>query len=667
MLNEVNILNLDDFKALRDKLAEREKNIKQNATVDKKFSIKDTNVSEISHKLVSGYKKVVEISKKIISDFRKIDFRNIDIKKIDPRRIPWGAIISSIKDGSFRGKLIGALQRIGFKSWKSKNSIIAYVIVLLLTIVGIAGFVQSEQSKMSIAQNTAEKYYYKGDFETAIAEYEKLYKKNTTSPWWKIKIAEIYSVKGEFNTSKSYLEAVKLTNPKQADVLNYIVFTELMNKDYSLALKDGEDALKLYPEDKQLIKTMFTVYMFNSQSDAAKALILSYPVDNTSAYDLAEYARMLITVNEWDMGFKNLKAAFDISKEEYKIYDVLAQISSFDLDNVLEKISALAEKNPKDICYKMWLAKVYSTSATTADSANNILQEFDRNKNDVGTIEIKLIKAAVLQNLNKSDDADALIAEVIKDNPHNYSILHTAAWYYLNKGKTEQALKYCTQSILENKEYPDNYSYLMPKILEQEGKIKESEPYLRTALSKEPYNYNILLNIANLYLNSVKDNTKALEYYSFAEKIRPKDAEIKYSMALVYLKEKDKVNAVKKLQECIKINARIPKYHRTLGAIYLVQGKNSDGIKQTRLAYSLDERDILTLNNAGVYYITVTLDLNRALQNFQAAYEGIDSKSDKYIKDTITSNYKKVKALIDKYNKGKGKEKLTIPPVTLFY
>jgi predicted Zn-dependent protease len=410
---------------------------------------------------------------------------------------------------------------------------------------------------------------------------------------------------------------------------------------------------------------MFTVYMFNDQIDTAKSLIMSYPVDNSSAYDLAEYSRMLITVEEWDKAFENLKKAWNIDKDEYKIYDVLAQASSFNKDNVLEKISALSSKNPDDICYKMWLAKVYSLDTATAETANKYVT--DLKKSSVGKIEIKLIEAAVLQNLNKEKEADELISTVIKENPNDYRILHTAGWYYLNKNKLDLAEKYCKESILKNKNYPDNYSFLMPKIMEKQGKVKEAEPYFRTGISKEPYNYNIMLSIADHYLQVAKDSNKAMEYYRFAEKIRPKDGEIKYSIAFIYIHDGKQNEAIDMLNQCIAINESIPKYHRTLGAIYLLQGKNDEGIQQTKLAYSLDERDILTLNNAGVYYLTVSVEMDRSLSNFKSAFEGISASTDQYTKDTITANYNKVKKLVDDYNNSNGNEEIKIPELTLFY
>lgn len=567
-------------------------------------------------------------------------------------------------------KLRNLFNRESFSKNKKNYAVISLTGVMIIAAV-VAVSINHSKTLQEISQknykkaiNEAEENYYKGRYNDAIKLYENLNKKGTRQGLWYVKIAEIYSVKGDMETSNKYAAKARQLGNNNAEVLNYAVFTEFMNKDTKLALEHGKEALSKFPKDKSLIKTMFTIYMASNELDKAKLLINTYPLDEESAYDRAEYAKMLVTSGLKEEGYKQLKAAWDIDKDEYKIYDVLSQTAVYNRDELLEDVTKLSQKNPGDLAYKMWLAKVYSLNEATASDANKLLEGIkDEN---AGKIEIKLIEASILQNTNQIEKGEELIKRVINENKNDYRVLHTAGWYYLNKVNFAQAEKYCKESISKNKNYTDNYGFLMPEILKAEGRTKEGEPYFRTAIFKEPYNYNIMLTIANYYWYTTKDTLKALEYFKIAESVKPYDSEIKYNMAQINISNNRTEEAVKLLKECIKLSDDTAKYHRTLGTIYLLNGKPKEAIQETRYGYAADEQDILTLNNAGCYYITQDVNLVKGEYNLRKALEGINASTDKYTSDTIKSNYKKVKEFIDKYNKQDGGE-IKIPELVLFY
>jgi Tfp pilus assembly protein PilF len=409
---------------------------------------------------------------------------------------------------------------------------------------------------------------------------------------------------------------------------------------------------------------MFTVYMANNMLDKAKSLVSQYPVDVKSAYDISEHARMMMVTGQWQEGYASLRSAWDKDRDEYKIYDVLAQIAVYNRDDLLENVTSLLEKNPNDLAYKMWLAKIYSSSDATANEAINLLEELKTH--DVGKIEIKLIESAALQSLNQDDKADELIIKVIEENKEDYRVLHTAGWYYLNKKDYINAEKYCRESIIKNKNYPDNYGFLMTEILKAQGRTGEGEPYFRTAIFKEPYNYNTMLTIANYYWYTAKNTEKALENFKFAEIVKPNDPDIKYNMALINITSEKQDEAINLLNQSIKLSESTAKYHRTLGTLYLLNKKPQEAIKEIRYAYAADQTDIMTLNNAGCYYISQDVNLEKGEYNLRKALEGITDSTDKYTSDTIKENYKKAKELLDKYNSGSGNE-LKMPDFVLFY
>ena len=566
---------------------------------------------------------------------------------------------------------------------KNKYFIPAITMIISLSItIGITVMVKSivgiNKEEASIATNTAEAAFYNRKYDVAIAGYTELQEKEDW-PIWNVKIAEIYSVKGDFVKSNEILQKVYETRNKIIDtkkeemdtladkdreLTNYIVFTALMNGEEKKALEYGEVFLQNYPNDKNLLKTMFTVYMANGNKAKAKEIVDIYPRNDETASDLAILARMNMLIDDFDKGFSLLKDAWYKDKNEVKIFDVIAQIADYDQTDILDKISKLEKKEPNELVYKMWTAKIYSMSKDSAKKASELVDKLENE--DVGTVNLMLIKSSMYQNMGEMEKSKEVLDEIIKNDPDSFIGYHAAAWQAYNNQKYDEAFKDCEKSIVMNKDYPDNYGFLIPEIMTKQKKSEEAEPYFRTALYKEPFNYNIIIKIAEYYGNTVKDTTKALYYYDLASKIKPNDAEVYYNMALIKTNNQREDDAIELLKKSISINGKVAKYHRALGTVYLNKEKNEEALKEIRNAYNIDKNDILTLNNAGCYYIAIDGDVDRGMVNLKAAYDGINEKTSVEDKDTITENYNRVKNLSAAYKKRNGAT-LTVPDLKLFY
>lgn len=566
---------------------------------------------------------------------------------------------------------------------KNKYLIPAITMILCLGItIGIAVMVKSivgiKTEDVSIANNTAEAAFYNRKYDVAIANYTELQEKEKW-PIWNVKIAEIYSVEGDFVKSNEILENVYQTRNKYIDtnkeekstleikdreLINYIVFTSLMNGESKKALEYGEVFLQDYPTDKNLLKTMFTVYMANNNKVKAKEILNNYPQNDETAGDLATLARMSMLVDDFDKGFNLLKEAWHEDKNEVKVFDVIAQIADYNKTDILDKISNLEIKEPNELAYKMWRVKIYSMSKEFTKQANELVDKLENE--DVGNVNLMIIKSNIYQNDGQIAKSKEILDEIINNDPDSFIGYHISAWQDYNNQKYDEAFKSCVKSIVMNKDYPDNYGFLIPEIMEKQNKSEGSEPYFRTALYKEPFNYNIIIKMAEYYGNTIQDTAKALYYYDLASKIQPNDAEVYYNMALIKTNNQREDEAIELLKKSISISDKISKYHRALGTVYLNEEKNEEALKEIKNAYSIDKNDILTLNNAGCYYISIDGNIDRGMVNFKAAYDGINEKTTAEDKEIITQNYNRVKNLSDEYSKRNGAT-LKIPDLRLFY
>lgn len=226
----------------------------------------------------------------------------------------------------------------------------------------------------------------------------------------------------------------------------------------------------------------------------------------------------------------------------------------------------------------------------------------------------------------------------LNENPDNEELEKVMYTVYMANNKTDEADK--LKEVLNNE----------VEVAKTDENENETEPYLINDFYIKPYDYNSVVKLAELYKNKGND-TKAMEYYELASLLGATDADINYEMALVYINKKDYNNAISELKQAIKVNDKVGKYHRALGAVYILTNKDKEAIEETRKAYSLDENDILALNNAACYYISKLGDLQRGYVNIESAYKDINKIDDKEIKDKIIENYTKVKELYDKYER----------------
>lgn len=556
--------------------------------------------------------------------------------------------------------------------WMNSFIYMTIYISIALLIAVCTKFVMKEEEPVNIATNEAEVSLYENNYENAIAEYTKLQEKEQW-PSYEVEIAKIYSMQGDFIKSNDVLQSVYEKRNKIIDtdgkekhieedkkILNDILFTSMMNGDSEKALEYGEVFLIEYPDDKNMLNTMFMVYILNNKLDNAKMILSTYPTNEITSSDLTKLAHMNALINNYDKSFEVLKEAWNMDNDNLEILNVLEQIYSNNKEYILTEVKKLSEENKDETIYKVWLAKLYSLESKTLNEADKIISELE--EKNIENLNLSFIKADVYNKLGKTKESKSILNGIYDEYEESYVGFYAKAINEYNVSDYEAALNACKESVLLNREYADNYSVMLPKIMDALKQNELEEPYLRIALEKEPYNYGLILKIADYYSSVLKDSNKALYYYEFASKINPKDADILYDMAIIKVNTQRIDEAIELLNKAIKIDSKKSQYYRALGSIYLTEEKNDSAIKAIREGYAKDKDDILNLNNAGCYYIIVEKNVSRSLTNLKAAYDGMDENTTDEQRKIITDNYNRVKAI-----EGNSDITLTLTDFKLFY
>lgn len=500
-----------------------------------------------------------------------------------------------------------------------------FAFIVLMSIQSIMG-----TKTTTITNNKAEEYYYDGNYDEAINEYMTM-QKDDEWPIWTARAAGIYSIQGDITKSNSLLKEAIVKRDKlmleggdeyleqDKELINEVVFTFYMNNELEQAESLGEYYLEAYSTYKPLLKTMFAVYLANDQKDLAKGIVESYPVDKDSAYDLATLAKMQIIINDYDNGLENLRLSYEMDKNEIKIYDVIMEACQFDKEKLLKEITKLSEENPKVEAYKTWIDIINSFDESNIDFSENVINEI---KSNINTEELE---------------------------EDSYVDLYIKALDSYSKGQYDKAKEFANKVIVANNQYENTYGVLMPNILISTESSDKIEGYIRTAIFNEPYNYNLLVNIARLYENKLANLDEAKYYYDFALALNKSNGKLYYDLALLNLDMENVDEAILALNKAISIDEDNGDYYRALGTIYYNEKEYDKAIESIRKAYSLNEKDVLALNNAACYYITVDKDVWRAYSNIESAYNDMPSSLDSASKELITNNYNAIKKVYDKY------------------
>lgn len=500
-----------------------------------------------------------------------------------------------------------------------------FTFVLLASIQAIMG-----EKAVTITSNKAEEYYYDGKFDEAINEYTTMQKEDKW-PIWTAKAAEVYSVKGDIVQSNNLLKEAMVKRDKvmleegdkyleeDKELINKVVFTFYINNELEQAESLGEYYLTSYSTYKPLLKTMFAIYLSKGETKLAKEIVESYPVDSESAYDLAVLAKMQIILGNFEDALGNLKKSYTLDKNEIKSYDVIMETCEFDKEELLEEVLSLSEENPKDEVYKVWLSEIYATDKSTMDLSEEIMKEINL------TIDT--------ENLDKE----------------SYVFNYIEAWEYYTKGQYDKALEYCNEAVILNEQYENTFGVLIPKILIATENKEKVEGYFRTAVYNEPYNYNLISDIAKIYEEDLANYDKAKEALNLVLSLNSNEAEIYYNLAFIDLAKEKNNDAIEDLKNAILMDKENYKYYRTLGTVYYNNGENDKAIENIRKAYSLNENDVLALNNAACYYVMVDKDIWRGYTNIESAYNNMPSDLDNDAKELITKNYEAIKKVYDKY------------------
>lgn len=194
-------------------------------------------------------------------------------------------------------------------------------------------------------------YQRKGDFETALINYQKAQNLDASNPAIKINIGSLYQAQGNYEKAIELYNSVIMSNPKEK--LGYMYKAKASNqiKEYTDAINNYKEVLKIDPKDSQAKQELVETISKNLPDTMAASYFEKLMADFPNDQEILElYANSLLKKGN----FYNATLQYQkiLSKDSSNITAYIEESQAFqglyDFDNAIKIIDEGILKNPDD-------------------------------------------------------------------------------------------------------------------------------------------------------------------------------------------------------------------------------------------------------------------------------------------------------------------------------
>ncbi|MGQ9609911.1 MAG: tetratricopeptide repeat protein [bacterium] len=348
-------------------------------------------------------------------------------------------------------------------------------------------FPQTEASAMAIYR-VASYYYSKGDYRSAITEYERLldeFPRSTMRMSATNRLIYLYIDEAMFDKAEKLIKGILSLEPKNNYLLQQLAFIYRKQGKYDEALNIYHSIQESEPGSIEMYEQIGSLYY--EKGDIEKAMTEWYKITKSVP---GQYSRHQILA-----GIFKSYSLYKQAAEEYQ--------RAIDLQpNFPYLYSQLAE-----------LYMVNKEFKLAADIYLKALMRIPINYSDRWEMIKNLLEICKIEGL--SDMVISELEQNISQIPNNYLAIMTLADFYFYKGDTEKSLEqYKALSVA----YPDNGKtiYDRAKILEREQKIDDAIRFYETIITTMPNNnfyLQSLFDVSNLFysINKPEESIKYLK------------------------------------------------------------------------------------------------------------------------------------------------------------
>lgn len=338
----------------------------------------------------------------------------------------------------------------------------------------------------------------------------------------------------------------------ESGAVNYKVSEVLTkSKEGQKAIPFGIRAIELEPENKYYRQALARLYQsvgfFVDATKTYEKILLKYPSDEATLYELAELYQNLGRTDEMFQTFdkieEELGVKLEIVRERQRIL-----MKNRDLDGVIAEYKKLIDAYPNENAYRIELIDFLIQNKRT-EQASAEIELYEKEKTT--SSRIILLKSELAWMAGEREDAFELLEEAFEASALDFQTKFQILSNYLSmtsKPEDRERITKISQNLAD--ENPKEYKAqaFVGDLLYQNGDKEASVDYYLRAIRISPANFSLWQNIINVeselnnYDSVLVHSEEALEYF-------PNQALLYYFAGTGHLIKNDYKKSIRSLEQ----------------------------------------------------------------------------------------------------------------------
>lgn len=419
-------------------------------------------------------------------------------------------------------------------------------------------------------------YQKQGNFDAALAQYQKAYQINPDDEVILYNLASLYVQQKNYQGALNVYDKILAKNSNKIDVLEYKAVALKELKRYEEALSIYEKLLAQNPDNSTAKANIDNIVMNHFTGAKLQNYMAQAAAKNPNSYEAQfNYALELHKNKNYTSALEYYKKALELNPGKEEVYINLAQI--YIEDKKYEQANEICQKGlmvlPNNQKLNGYLEDIKNYSASSQYSAATALYEQKQyqkalnkyleiqNKN----ADVKMAIASCYWQLNDYQNANKYYLNVLKEQPNNLEALSNSAYAYYSIGDYNNAklmankiLAYektnvSAQELLDNI-YENEYSTKFQEAISlyEQGDYNKSFALIDSYLAKKP-NDSYAMYYKGLILEELKKPQDAIKQYKTLISKDSSFAPAYYSLAVALDNAEKYDEAVKNYEQFLKL------------------------------------------------------------------------------------------------------------------
>lgn len=437
-----------------------------------------------------------------------------------------------------------------------------------------------------------------------------------------IEEAATFIQQDQYDQAEKRYRQLLVREPKNVEyLLQYGLITTRLGERKS-AIEAFSHALKIQPENEQALLGLAFAYLFDSQFETSKALILEIlnrSPDNSEALAGLGFISALMAK---EGGAKSEADGTSPPAEESQppappdtttpVVDHLLDLGKLymGMSRYAEAIDVYnralkLQPDRQDVRLALAAAELANGDPDSSnDLYSNILAEDPHNAEALAGL------GRIAFQQGNLGDAEKLSNDALGINPHDVTALQTLAQLRMQQNRYTDAQKLYEQAGEVEPENPEIKKGLAeskekPQLenadkLDKEKRYREEAAIYEKLVEESPYNVDYLAKLASVYVK-LDRNQAAIELYNRALHLEPDRQDIRVALGFAYLREKELPRSQELFEEALKEEPDNTEALAGMGRIATLNGDDAVAEEYFEKALSTAAEDTTTLYFLGLF------------------------------------------------------------------